>query len=210
MLDPQLLASIGEAQDLDTLTARLLNAAHELGFGLVSGAMIEGRFGSASAVITSFGNPPEAYVNSATSLTDGMRDPVLTQLLARPGMVKYDQSTYAKFRVMDLWDLQAPFGYKSGIAVSHHAPGHAEAFFLGLDGPDLLPQDPVAAMRLHGVLQLLSLQAQRCVERIVRPGMPAERSPVEWSGKIREGALHYAARGGLVKIEELRRALQQR
>lgn len=208
MLDPQLLHSIGEAPDLDAMTARLLKAANELGFGLVSGALIQGRLGASSAVITSFGNPPEAYLQSATSLDEGMRDPVLTQLLARPGMVRYDQSTYVKSGVIDLWDLQAAYGYKNGMAVSQHAPSHAEAFFMGVDGPDRLPQDPVAALKLHSVLRLLALQAQQCVERIARPTVD-EVAPLEWAGSIREGALSYAARGGLVKIEELRRALQR-
>ena len=210
MLDPQLLASIGDAPDLNTLTERVLKLTHELGFGLVSGLMIQGKYGSPGSVVAFFGNPPAGYQESSESLTDGLRDPVLGKLLAAPGFTRYDQLTYVNAGVADLWDLQSVYGYKQGIAVSHHAPGHAEAFLLGVDGPDQLPKDPAALMRLHAVLQIISLQAQRCVERIVRPMVPAEHAPVQWTGKIREGALRYAARGGLVKIEELRRALQQR
>ena len=206
MLDSQLLASIGEAPDLDTLTKRVLLAANELGFGLVSGVLIQGRFGSLGAAIQSFGNPPQAYRESSNSLADGLRDPVLAKLLAAPGFTCYGQSTYVQAGVADLWDLQSAFGYRQGIAVSHHAPGHGEAFLFGMDGPDRLPEDPAMQMRLHAVMQLLSLQARRCVERIVRPIVSA--TPVEWSGRVREDALRFAARGGLVKIEELRRALQ--
>jgi len=206
MLDPQLLHSIGEAPDLDTLTARVVKAVHEMGFGLVSGALVHGRLGSAGGLVKSFGNPPEAYLQSATSLTDGLRDPVLGQILARPGVVKYDQSTYVEAGSADLWDLQAAFGYRCGVTISHHAPGHGEVFFLGVDGPDRLPENPVAALRLHASLRLLALQAQQCVERITRPAV-IEVASSEWAGAIREGALSYAVRGGLVKIEELRRAL---
>jgi len=208
MLDPQLLASIGEASNFDDLTARVLKAAHELGFGLVSGALVHGRLGSVGGSVKSFGNPPEAYLQSATSLTDGLRDPVLSRILARPGVVKYDQATYVEAGSADLWDLQAAFGYRFGVTVSHHAAGHGEVFFLGVDGPDRLPQGPVAAMRLHAALHLLSLKAQQCVERMMRPDAGVPTVAPSWSGQIHGGALEYAARGGLVKIEELRRALQ--
>lgn len=207
MLDPQLLASIGEAPDLSTLTARVVKAAHELGFGLVSGVLIQGRYGAPGSVAAYFGNPPEAYQESSESLADGLRDPVLAKLLAAPGVTRYDQATYVDAGVADLWDLQSAYGYKRGIAVSHHAPGHGEAFLLGVDGPDRLPSDPVALMRMHAVLRLLSLQAQRCVERLVRPEPLVASAPADWAGKLREGALSYASRGGLVKIEDLRRAL---
>lgn len=207
MLDPQMLASIGEAHDFESLSARVVKAANELGFGLVSGVLIQGRLGAPGAVVQSFGNPPEAYVQSSTSLDDGLRDPVLSQLLARPGFVAYDQSTYVGAGVADLWDMQAAYGYKTGLGVSHHAPGHGEAFLLGVDGPDRLPCDPVTLMRLRGVLRLVALQAQQCVERITRPGLAAEGSSAEWAATFREGALAFASRGGLVKIEELRRAL---
>jgi hypothetical protein len=208
MLDPQLLHSIGEAPDFDALTKRVVKAVNGLGFGLVSGALVQGRLGSSGGLVTSFGNPPEAYLQSATSLTDGLRDPVLGQILARPGIVKYDQSTYVEAGSADLWDLQAAFGYKFGVTIAHHAPSHGEVFFLGVDGPDRLPVNAVAALQLHAALRLLALQAQQCVERIARPTLD-ERAPLEWAGSIREGALSYAARGGLVKIEDLRRALQR-
>lgn len=209
MLDPQLLASIGEASDFDGLTLRVVKAAEELGFGLVSGVLIQGRLGAPSAVVRSFGNPPEAYQQASASLEDGLRDPVLTQLLAGPGFTAYDQATYVKAGVADLWDLQAAYGYKRGIGVAHHAPGHGEAFLLGVDGPDRLPTDPVSAMRLRGALRLIALQAQQCVERITRADSGAVATPPTWASAIREGALSYASRGGLVKIEELRRALHQ-
>lgn len=208
MLDPQLLHSIGEASNLDTLTARVLKAANELGFGLVSGVLIQGKFGSPSAAIQSFGNPPAAYQEASVSLADGLRDPVLAKLLAAPGFAQYDQATYVDSKVADLWDLQSAFGYKRGVAVSHHATAHAEAFLLGVDGPDALPTNPVALMRVRAALRLLALQAQQCVERIARPTV-MEGGPSEWAASIREGALSYAARGGLVKIEELRRAMQR-
>src|SRR6187431_2399515 len=147
MLDPQLLASIGEATDLDALTERVLKATHELGFGLVSGVLIQGRYGAPGAVAAFFGNPPEAYQESSESLADGVRDPVLSKLLAAPGFTRYDQSTYVDAGVTDLWDLQSSYGYRHGLAVSHHAPSHAEAFLLGVDGPDKLPTDPLAFMR---------------------------------------------------------------
>jgi hypothetical protein len=207
MLDPQLLASIGEARDFDALTDRLVRAANALGFGLTSGVLIRGRYGSPGAVVAYFGNPPEAYVESSASLSDGLRDPVLAGLLAKPGFMTYDQATYAKAGVMDLWDLQAAHGYKRGLAVSHHAPSHGEAFLLGVDGPDRLPADPVMLLRLRSALHLVALQAQQCAERLTRVEQAADPIDSSWAATMRESALAFASRGGLVKIEELRRAL---
>lgn len=207
MLDPQLLASVGEARDLVALKARVVMAAHELGFGLVSGVLIQGRLGSANAVVQSFGNPPEAYLESSTSLDEGLRDPVLSQLLARPGFAVYDQSTYVEAKVADLWDVQAEFGYRRGIAVSHHANSHGEAFLLGVDGPDAFPTQGAAAMRIRAALQLLSLQAQQAMDRILRPEVAERAGLPRMAESRREHALVYASRSGLVKIEELRSAL---
>lgn len=207
MLDSQLLASVGEARDLEALTSRVVLAAQALGFGLVSGVLIEGRLGSANAVVRSFGNPPEAYLESSRSLDEGLRDPVLTQLLARPGFTVYDQATYLDAHVPDLWDVQSAFGYRHGIAVSHHARSHGEAFLLGVDGPDRFPTEGAAALRIRAALQLLSLQAQQAMERIVRPVAAEAPAPDAWAARRMEGALVYASRGGLVKIEELRSAL---
>ena len=208
MLDPQLLASVGEARDFHALTARVVQAAQELGFGLVSGVLIQGRLGSESAVVQSFGNPPEAFQESSTSLDQGLRDPVLGQLLARPGFALYDQATYVNAGAADLWDMQAAFGYKRGIAVSNHARGHGEAFLLGVDGPDSFPTEGVAAFRVRAALQLLSLQAQQAVERILRP-VPLQSAVAEsdWAIDRRDRVLVYASRSGLVKIEELRSAI---
>jgi hypothetical protein len=207
MLDPQLLASVGEAHDLDTLTIRVVKAAHELGFALVSGVLIQGRLGSPTAMVQSFGNPPEAYLESSKSLDEGLRDPVLGQLLSRPGFANYDQVTYVRSGVADLWDIQAAYGYKCGVAVSHHAPSHGEAFLLGVDGPDRFPTEGAGALRIRAALQLLALQAQQAMDRIARPAVTPRAAAAGWAAQRREGVLSYASRGGFVKIEELRSAI---
>lgn len=168
MLSQQALIELGLSHDLETLTQRVISAAESLGFGLVSAVQIEGRFGSPSAHIQSFGNPPAAFSEASKSISYGVRDPLLGALLARPGFVSYDESFYLDAGAIDMWDVQAQFGYRAGLSVSLHQVGHSEVFALGVDGPDALP-DAVARLRLQAVLRALALHAQSALERIARP-----------------------------------------
>lgn len=203
MLSSQDLIDIGLARDLQVLTERVVAAAGNLGYGLVSGVLVRGRFGSESAVLTSFGNPPEAFLESSKSLDEGLRDPLLAQLLSRPGHVSYDQDFYARSGAADLWDCQAAYGYKSGLSLALHAPSHGEAFLFGIDGPSALPSRAEDQLRLRAVLQTLALHAQAAVVRLATPGLPPvapELDAREVSALGRAAAVVYSKRGGLVQV----------
>jgi DNA-binding CsgD family transcriptional regulator len=187
----QHLIDIGTAPDAETLQARLAAVGHELGFAVASGTLIRGRYASGKATVRTFGNTPEAFIAAFKSADLGHRDPLLAQMLAGPGVFSYDQAFYAQAGAGDMWEFQAPFGYRTGMAFAVHEPTHGEMFCLGLDGPDALPTDPMKRMLLEADLQMIALNAQEAVKRIYLPSPPAD---VELTAPERD-ALQWAADG---------------
>lgn len=169
MLSYQDLLDIGLSPDAEALQARLVAAAAGLGFGLSGGTFIRGRLVSGAAQVVAFGNPPDEFLKASRSLDIGLRDPLLTEMSRRPGCFTYDQTFYTKAGAGDLWDNQAAFGYRTGMAISLHEFSHAELFSFGVDGPDPLPTSATARMELQGALQLIALHAQEAALRLFTP-----------------------------------------
>lgn len=204
MLDMREVVEAGLAPDTATLTARMVACAEKLGFGLVSGVLIRGRFGSASAAHHAFANPPEGYFDAMNSAPDGQRDPLLAALMRAPGQVQYDQQLYTQAGAGDLWDAQASFGFRSGMAVSLLQGSHEEAFLLGIDGPDRLPTGS-ALLQVMGQLQLLAAYAQSALTRIVAAGHGARPTVPELNNAELQaiktcGAAIYSRKGHLTAI----------
>ena len=67
-----------------------------------------------------------------------------------------------------MWEMQAPFGYRTGLAVSVHMPGYRR-FLLGVDRNEALPSDPIRLNRMIADLQLLAVHAQDAAARLLVP-----------------------------------------
>lgn len=203
MLDYRNLVDLGLAPDIATLTARTVASAEALGFGLCSGVLIRGRFGSAAATIQSFGNPPAAFLESSKSLDDGLRDPLLARLLAKPGHASYGQALYVQAGVVDLWDCQAEHGYRNGLSCSAHHPNVGEAFLFGVDSPDALPTNPGSLLELQAGLQMIAIHAESALRRLVSTSAQVEFDPNERAAVQTVGATIYSQRGNQFLIERL-------
>jgi len=166
MLSYQQVIDVGLSPDADTLQARLVEAAAAMGFGLSAGALIRGRLASRRASVHSFGNPPAGFVEASKSLDLGLQDPLLTTMLAGSGLFTYDRSFYESAGAGELWENQAPFGYRAGMAVSVHEPSHAEVFTFGVDSPDQLPSSSSGRFGLEANLRLLALHAHEAAKRL--------------------------------------------
>lgn len=162
------LLDIGLAPDVTTFERLLVRAAAELGYGLAAGVMVRGRFSSGRAAVRPFGNTPAAFVEASRTLDLAVRDPLLTALLARPGVVTYNQRFYVDGSAAELWDVQSPFGYREGMAVSMHTHSHAEVFTFGVDG-HAVPATGEGRLRLEGELRLLCAHAQQAAKRLYFP-----------------------------------------
>jgi hypothetical protein len=214
MIDYRQLVELGLSPDVETLTERSVRAAEAMGFGLCSGLLIRGRLGSQNAAMKAFGNTPAGFLEHSKSLDEGLRDPVLTSLLAKPGHVTYNEALYFEAGVSDLWDCQAQFGYRSGLSCSSHHPNVAEVFFFGVDGPDGLPTSTTRLLELQATLQMITLHAGSALNRIVGMPAPKELAPSERKALQVAGATMYTQRGSFVVIERvqdpvLRQAVQK-
>ncbi len=159
---------IAEAPDLPAFESLLVRFAHELDFGIISGALVVEH---AAGRVSSFhlGNTPAAFNASFTSTGVGKRDPVMRRLKRLSAPFVYDQSMYVAEDAADLWDAQAQFGYKTGIAMALHLPG-GKHFVMGVDRDHPLPSDDLAVTRLMADLQLLAVHAQDTAIRLLAPG----------------------------------------
>ena len=80
----------------------------------------------------------------------------------------YDQALYVQDGAGELWEAQAPFGYRTGISMALHMTG-GRHFLLGVDRPDPLPKDPDQVVRMMADLQLLGVFAQETAVRLLLP-----------------------------------------
>ena len=161
---------VADAGDIPTLETRLVRFAHELEFGIISGALVVEQ-GPGRAETFAFGNVPEAYKSTSASTVVGQRDPVMRRLKRLSAPFIYNQSMYVNEQAADLWDVQALFGYKTGIAMVLHLPG-GKHFFMGVDRDQPLPGDEVVLTRMMADLQLLAVHAQDTAVRLLALEVP--------------------------------------
>jgi DNA-binding CsgD family transcriptional regulator len=168
---------------MQTLESRLVRFANELGFGIISGALIlEHGAGRVSSI--PFGNIPQGYRATFESDARGKRDPVMHRLKRLSAPFVYDQSTYVNEDAGDIWEIQALFGYKTGIAMALHLPG-GKHFLMGVDREEPLPGDEAQLTRLMADLQLLAVHAQETTIRLLVP----ESVEVQYLPKLTEREL---------------------
>lgn len=172
----QQLIDVGLSEDFESFERRLVATADAMGFPIISGVLMRGLFQDADVQITSIGNTPEAYLKAAKDLGDTRRDPVMATLMTQSVPIIYDQRTYTSAGAGELWELQASYGYKTGIAVKLHLPGDKH-FLLGVDRDEALPEPGPQLMQMVGGLQLLAAHALTAAARLLGPNLQTSEFP---------------------------------
>jgi DNA-binding CsgD family transcriptional regulator len=171
----QRFLDVSQSADIPTFKRRLTEFAGELGFGLVGIIMIT-EFPDKQKSFVMINNAPPAFVESTTNPDDARRDPVLQRLKRVSVPFVYDQSAYVDAGAADLWEEQARYGYKTGIAVSLHIPG-GKQFMLGFDRSEALPSRDEELTRMLADLQLVAVHAQDVASRLLQPEPVDTHSP---------------------------------
>jgi LuxR family transcriptional regulator len=166
----QQLIDVGLSEDFASFERRLVSTAEALGFPIISGVLMRGLLQDADVPITSLGNTPEGYLEVAKNLGEARRDPVMVKLMMQSVPIVYDQQTYASAGAGEIWEAQAPYGYKTGIAVKLHLPGN-KLFLLGMDREEALPEPGAQLMQAIAGLQLLAAHAMTAADRLLGPGV---------------------------------------
>ena len=116
------LLDISESDDKADFERRLVDFAQRLDFGIVAAAVAVERPGR-SALFEMIGNTPAGFLDASRSPDAADRDPVMRRLKTTSIPFVYDQALYVRDGAGDLWEEQAPWGYRTGVIV----------FFLQID-----------------------------------------------------------------------------
>lgn len=159
------LQDLGLATDEASYKAKLLKLIEKMGFERMSTVL---RLGDAedrklsNAIVD---NTPEAIKAITLDPAVALRDPCFVRQMQSQLPFLYDQQFYVDGQAGDLWDCFAPYGYRTGISICLHAPGHKK-FFLSIDRHEDLPRDDHALMRLMADTQLMAVYANAAADRI--------------------------------------------
>lgn len=159
------------ARSRDEFRNEVVRFTQKLGFETVSAVtMIDVGLGRSDLI--SVDNTPSNYVEPYSDAASGKRDPVLQHCKKQTVPIIWNQDTYVENGVGDLWEQQAQFGYRTGIAMALHLP-EGKHFLLGVDRDQPLPEDATELQRLVADLQLFAVHAQESAMRLLVP--PAQQ-----------------------------------
>jgi DNA-binding CsgD family transcriptional regulator len=163
-----------EVQSRDEFREGIVRFANELEFDYVSAMTVVDHSLTHSEFIN-VDNTPQAFVDVFRDHTMGRKDPVMQHCKSGSLPIVWDQATYVAKGSADLWEEQAAFGYRNGIALALHFP-EGRHFQIGLDRRALLPREPEVLTRIVADLQLFAIHAQDAALRLfVPPEMRPER-----------------------------------
>lgn len=157
--------AVSEASTEEDLRSALIDFAHQRDFGLINLVLILGEK-HARGTTRAVGNTPDGYFDVARDPELANRDPLNQRLMRAHTPFFYDQRTYTDAGAGDIWDAQAPFGYRCGAATALHLPEN-EHVLVGFDREEPLPTQERGRMRLLAELQLLVVHAREAAERLM-------------------------------------------
>jgi DNA-binding CsgD family transcriptional regulator len=113
-------------------------------------------------------NLPTGYAEASHNPVSYRRDPVMQHCKRQSVPIIWDRETYESQGLVDLWEEQASFGYRTGIAMALHLP-EGRHFLLGVDRDQPLPADAAELQRVVADLQLFAVHAQDAALRLMLP-----------------------------------------
>jgi len=160
-------SSVLQARNRDEFRDEVVRFTHRLGFKTVSAmTVIDHGMGQSEFILVD--NTPEGYVEPYADPSAFRRDPVMQHCKRQSVPIIWNQDTYVAQGAADLWEQQAGYGYRTGIAMALHLP-EGRHFLLGVDRDQALPEDPAELQRLVADLQLFAVHAQDAAVRLLVP-----------------------------------------
>ncbi len=167
-------SSVMQARNRDEFRDEVVRFTQKLGFETVSAITVIDYGVNKSEFIT-VDNTPANYVEPYADPSSYRRDPVMQHCKKQSVPIIWDQQTYTASGAGDLWEQQAGFGYRTGIAMALHMP-EGRHFLLGVDRDQPLPDDVDELQRIVADLQLFAVHAQDAAIRLLVPlAMQPER-----------------------------------
>jgi DNA-binding CsgD family transcriptional regulator len=174
MLEPNFTAVLA-TRTKDEFQEEVVRFAKQLGFDTVAAMLvIDHHLGEAEFI--AIDNTPYDYKETFADSQKSRRDPVMQHCKRNSVPIIWDQNTYSKLGLGPMWEEQARFGIRSGIAMALHMP-EGRHFVLGVDRDRPIPTDRVAVTRLVADLQLFAVHAQDAAQRILTPAPTTPGAP---------------------------------
>jgi DNA-binding CsgD family transcriptional regulator len=167
--------AVMQAANQDEFLDEIVRFSKQLGFETVSAMMVVDHLLGDSEFIT-VANTPDAYRAAFQSPENWRRDPVMQHCKRKSMPLIWGQDTYTAQGAGEIWEEQARFGYRHGIAMALHLP-EGKHFMLGVDRDQPVPTDPVELTRLVADLQLLTVHANEAAARILVPAARQAEGP---------------------------------
>jgi DNA-binding CsgD family transcriptional regulator len=156
-----------ETRTADEFRGEVVHFAQGLGFDFVSALTVIDHSLTHSEFIN-IDNMPLGFSDVCSDRSKHRRDPVMQHCKRGAVPIIWDQATYVEQDQGDLWEAQAAFGYRTGIAMALHFP-EGRHFVLGVDRASRLPNVPGELTRLVADLQLFAIYAQEAALRLFVP-----------------------------------------
>ena len=165
-----------EAKNHDQFRSVVIRFAQRLGFDKVAATVAVDRLGGEPEFVA-IHNAPMAYLQTFEDLSISKRDPIAQHCKRNTVPILWGQQTYLDANSVELWERQAQFGYRNGIAMALHLP-EGRHFLLGVERDQALPSDSGELTRIVADLQLFAVHAQDTALRVLvseaaRPELPA-------------------------------------
>ncbi len=156
-----------QAGSRDDFRSEVVRFTKALGFNTVSAmAVVDHTVGRSEFV--SIDNAPPGYAEAINDVPSMRRDPVMQHCRRHSVPIIWDQATYLSQGLGELWEEQARFGYRTGIAMALHLP-EGRHFAMGVERDQPLPTDGAELTRLVADLQLFAVHAQDAALRVLSP-----------------------------------------
>jgi DNA-binding CsgD family transcriptional regulator len=159
----------------DELQSEVVGFAKRLGFDTVAATVVVDHL-LGDAEFISVHNAPQDYLDALVTTENGRRDPVTQHCKRQSVPIIWSQATYVHEGHGDMWETQARYGYRNGIALALHMP-EGRHFMLGVDRDQPVPRDPGELTRMVADLQLFAVHAQDAAMRILLPAAPDSDAP---------------------------------
>ena len=167
-------SSVMQARDRTEFRSEVVRFTQRLGFETVSAITVIDH-GLGKSEFINVDNTPEGFNVTYSSPALQRQDPVMQHCKRQTVPIIWDQETYVAHGAGELWEHQAGFGYRTGIAMALHMP-EGRHFLLGVDRDQDLPADVDELQRLVADLQLFAVHAQEAALRLLVPAaMQPER-----------------------------------
>lgn len=161
-------SEVMKSRDRDEFRGEVVAFTKRLGFDTFSATVvIDHMLGEAEFITVD--NTPREYKDVFQNPLVGRRDPVMQHCKRQSVPIIWDQATYVRHGLGDMWEEQARFGISNGICLALHLP-EGRHFIIGVERDKPVSSDPTELTRVVADLQLFAVHAQDAALRILMPG----------------------------------------